>query len=46
MSKIFFDCEFTGLHKNTSLISIGLVADNGQKFYAEITDFDRNQIDN
>ena len=46
MSAIFFDCEFTGLHKNTSLISIGLIADNGQKFYAEITDFDRNQIDN
>lgn len=25
--KVFFDTEFTGLHKNTSLISIGLLAD-------------------
>ena len=27
--KIFFDTEFTGLHKNTELISIGLIAENG-----------------
>ena len=36
--KIFFDTEFTGLHKNTTLISIGLVAENGKKFYAEFND--------
>ena len=28
--KIFFDTEFTGLHKNTTLISIGLVDENGR----------------
>lgn len=27
MRKIFFDTEFTGLHQNTTLISIGLVSD-------------------
>mgnify|MGYP001271619315 CR=1 FL=1 len=43
--KIFFDTEFTGLHKNTTLISIGLVAENGKKFYAEFNDFDKSQID-
>lgn len=43
--KIFFDCEFTGLHQNTTLISIGLVANNGQTFYAELTDYDKLQID-
>lgn len=32
---LFFDTEFTGLHKNTNLISIGIVAENGKKFYAE-----------
>ena len=44
-TKIFFDTEFTGLHQNTTLISIGLVAETGQTFYAELTDYDKNQID-
>lgn len=43
--KIFLDTEFTGLHKETSLISIGLVDENGEEFYAELTDYDKNQID-
>lgn len=42
---IFFDCEFTGLHKDTTLISIGLIAENGSTFYAEFTDYDKNQVD-
>lgn len=45
MSLIFFDTEFTGLHKNTTLISIGLVSDDGRKFYAELTDYDKSQCD-
>ncbi len=32
---IYFDTEFTGLHKNTTLISIGMIAENGRTFYAE-----------
>lgn len=43
---IFFDTEFTGLHKDTTLISIGLISECGKSFYAEFTDFDINQIDN
>lgn len=43
--RIFFDTEFTGLHQNTTLISIGLVAENGREFYAEFTDYDKSQID-
>ena len=43
--KIFLDTEFTGLHKETSLISIGLVDENGEEFYGELTDYDKNQID-
>lgn len=43
MRRIFFDTEFTGLHKNTTLISIGLVTDDGEKFYAELTDYDESQ---
>ena len=39
MTKIFFDTEFTGLHQNTKLISIGLIAEGGQTFYAESTTF-------
>jgi DNA polymerase III epsilon subunit-like protein len=45
--KVFFDTEFTGLHKKTTLISIGLVSDIGDCFYAEATDYDKDQcIDN
>jgi hypothetical protein len=45
-TKVFFDTEFTGLHQNTTLISIGLVSECGKTFYAELTDYDKNQIDN
>lgn len=45
MSLLFFDTEFTGLRKNTTLISLGIVADNGKKFYAEFTDYDESQCD-
>lgn len=40
---LFFDMEFTGLHKDTTLVSIGIVAENGKKFYAESTDFEDSQ---
>lgn len=42
--RIFFDTEFTGLHKNTTLMSIGLVADDGREFYAELDDYDQSQV--
>lgn len=45
MTKIFFDTEFTGLHQGTTLISIGLVSECGKTFYAELTDYDKSQID-
>lgn len=35
---IYFDCEFTGLYKDTKLISIGLISDDGKQFYAEVDD--------
>lgn len=43
--KVFLDTEFTGLRQNTTLVSIGLVAENGDTFYAELTDYDESQID-
>ena len=43
--KIFFDTEFTGLHKGTELISIGMVDEVGRTFYAEFNDYDKNQIE-
>lgn len=42
---IFFDTEFTGLHKDTTLISIGFVTENNKEFYAELTDYDRTQLE-
>jgi hypothetical protein len=43
--KIFFDTEFTGLHKDTTLISIGLISEDGKTFYAELNDYDKSQVD-
>lgn len=45
MKPIFFDSEFTGLHQNTTLISIGLIAETGESFYAELDDYDKTQLD-
>jgi hypothetical protein len=35
MKNVYMDLEFTGLQQQTVLISIGLVADTGETFYAE-----------
>lgn len=45
MTKLFLDTEFTGLHQNTTLISIALVSDDGNTFYAEMEDYDKRQVD-
>jgi len=37
--KFYFDTEFTGLKKNTALISIGVVSESGHTFYAESTEY-------
>ena len=42
--KIFFDTEFTGLHQNTTLISIGLISEDNRTFYAEFNDYDIAQV--
>ena len=42
---IYMDTEFTSLSKDAELLSIGLIADDGEFFYAEITDYDKNKID-
>jgi hypothetical protein len=36
--KLFLDCEFTRLNKDTRLISLALVAESGQEFYVELLD--------
>lgn len=45
VTKLYFDTEFTGLHKNTTLISIGIISDQGVTFYAELQDYDVTQVD-
>lgn len=42
---LFLDTEFTGLHQGTTLISIGIVTQNGSSFYAELTDYAQEQVD-
>lgn len=41
--KVFYDAEFTGLHRDTTPISIGIVSESGAYFYAEFTDYDQSQ---
>ena len=36
---VWMDCEFTGLHRNAELISIGALAGNGSTFYGEFIDY-------
>jgi hypothetical protein len=43
--KVFFDTEFTGLHQHTTLISIGMISEDGRTFYAELNDYDKSQLD-
>ena len=43
--KFWFDMEFTGLHRNTTLISLGCVSEGNKMFYAELCDFDKAQLD-
>ena len=42
--KLFFDTEFTGLHQKTTLLSIGIVDENGREFYRELDDYDESQL--
>jgi hypothetical protein len=42
--KIFFDFEMTGLHQNTTPISLGMVTEDGQQFYTEFMDYDKTQV--
>lgn len=41
MLKVFVDTEFTDFH-NCDLISIGLVTEQGQEFYMEVSDYNKN----
>jgi len=43
--KLFFDTEFTGLHQDTTLISLGIVSEDGRTFYAEFSDYNLDQVD-
>ena len=42
---MYFDTEFTGLRKNTQLISIGLISEDGKEFYAEFASINTELLD-
>jgi len=42
---LFLDTEFTGLQQNTSLISLALIKDEENYFYAEFSDYRRENLD-
>lgn len=43
---VYLNTKFTGFHHNNTIISIGLVAETGESFYAEFSDYDTMQLDN
>jgi len=43
--RIYYDSEFTGLHRDSTLISISLISQSGNYFYAEFNDYAKDQID-
>jgi len=43
--KIFFDTEFTELSKKAELISIGMIDENDNSFYAELNDYNIVNLD-
>ena len=45
VKRVYWDCEFTGLHKDTTLISIALASEDGHCFYAEFNDYAEDQVD-
>ena len=42
-TQVFLDIEFTGLHQNTTPISLGLVGMDDNSFYGEFEDYDKSQ---
>lgn len=45
-ARIYYDAEFTGLTKDTSLISVGFTTDDqNDYFYAEFNDYDDSKVD-
>jgi hypothetical protein len=44
MNRIYHDSEFTGLHRNSTYISLAFISESGNYFYAEFTDYDKNQV--
>ena len=43
--KTFLDMKFTGLHQNTTLISIGMISEFGDTFNMELNVYDKSQVD-
>ena len=41
---LYFDTDFTSLDKYADILSIGIVSDDGKKFYAEFTDYNPEKI--
>lgn len=43
-TKLYIDLEFSGLHRDTTIISLAIVAEDGRFFYGETTDYAQDQI--
>ena len=44
MKIVFADCEYTGEHSITTLVSLGLVTLDGNELYLTLNDYEDSQI--
>lgn len=44
MKFVFVDCEYTSTHHKTTLISAGLVTEEGDELYFSLNDYDKDQV--
>lgn len=45
MKKLFFDMKFTQLRQDTTIISLGIIDEDGRSIYAEYTDYNKELVD-
>ena len=44
-TNVFMATKNTGYHQKSSLISLGMVTEHDERFYAEFTDYDKSDVD-
>ena len=43
--KIFFSVDYIGVHRERDIVSIGMISEDGREFYAELNDYNDENIE-